>query len=274
MLADHAPRDDAALDAVVRVFRDVPHMTPAQGRVAFDHLRASGARDVLDIGTCHGTSAAYFAAAVADRGGRVTTVDSAQFDDSTPALEWVQAGLRSAGVHEAIDVVRIAHSSYAWWLKEQVEAHSDAAGNCVPQYDFVYLDGAKSLTIDGVSVLFIERLLRPGGWLLLDDVSWTYESNPAVVQTEGVHYSMSDAELTQPHVRAILELIVKPSPAFASIRREQDGQWAWVQKGAGTTTRYEVYYAASIGDRLLRRTLQLKDRVARRMSAIREHDPD
>ncbi len=251
-------RTASPLDDVVRVYGSTPHMTPAQGRRVFEHLTATGAGDVLDIGTCFGTSAAYFAAAVAANGaGRVTTVDSAQFDATTETKSWVEQGLSDCGLRHLVDLVRIPHSSYAWWLKEQVERHAE------PQYDFVYLDGAKSLTIDGVSVLFIERLLRPGGWLLLDDIGWTFASNPAVIQTEGVHYSLSEAELREPHVRAILELIVKPSPAFSVIRREADGQWAWAQKGPGERTRYEVFYTQSLGDRLLRRGLALKHRLAR-----------
>jgi predicted O-methyltransferase YrrM len=255
--------EETALDAVSRVFATVPHMTPQQGRIAFDHLVATGARDVLDIGTCYGTSAAYFAAAViANGGGRVTSVDSGRFDDSGPALEWVETGLRDSGVRDVVELVRIEDSSYAWWLKEQVERFSDADGRCEPQYDFVYLDGAKSLTIDGVSVLFIERLLRPGGWLLLDDIEWTYTTNPEVVQTEGVHYPMSDAELHEPHIRAVLELIIKPSGAFSVIRRQEEGQWAWAQKSAGgDRTRYEVYYEQSLTDRVLRRALALKGRL-------------
>ena len=65
-------------------------------------------------------------------------------------------------------------SSYTWWLKEQVQARSDRAGNVEPAYDFVYLDGAKNWTIDGLAVVLIEKLLRPGGWLLMDDLPWTY----------------------------------------------------------------------------------------------------
>ncbi|MEA2126648.1 MAG: hypothetical protein QOI80_3430 [Solirubrobacteraceae bacterium] len=253
------------LDRVLRVFGSTPWMTPDQGRAVFAHLTAAGARDVLDIGTCYGTSAAYFAAAVAaNGGGRVVTVDSAQFDEMSEASQWVEQGLTEAGVRDHVDVVRIPHSSYAWWLKEQVEQRSDEHGNCTPCFDFVYLDGAKSLTIDGVSVVFIERLLRPGGWLLLDDTKWTFDSNPKVIQTDGVAYGMSEAELREPHIAAVLELIIKPSGAFSVIRREEDGEWAWAQKSATARPRYEVYYTRSLGDRALDRLLHARGRLSRK----------
>ena len=56
---------------------EVPFMNPSQGRRIYDHIRETGARDVLDVGTAHGASAAYMAAAI--DGGRVTTVDRYHF---------------------------------------------------------------------------------------------------------------------------------------------------------------------------------------------------
>ena len=76
-------------------------------------------------------------------------------------------------------------SSYTWWLKEQVRARSDADGNCEPRFDFVYLDGAKNWTVDGLAVVLAEKLLRPGGWLLMDDLDWTYAQDPGREATDG-----------------------------------------------------------------------------------------
>ena len=242
---------------VARCLADVKWMTPDQGRIVYDHLRRTGARDVLDIGTCFGASAGYLAAAVlANGGGRVTTVDSSQFDSVTPAKETVESNLAACGVRELVDIVRIPHSSYAWWLKEQVEARTDEAGNCSPAYDFVYLDGAKSLTIDGVSVVLIERLLRPGGWLLLDDLDWTFDYNPTAAQTDGVTYAMSPAERSEPHVRAVFELIVKGYPSFTQLRL-MDGQWGWAQKQPDAPRRYSVEYSRPLGDVVMDRGRRL-----------------
>jgi len=250
-----------SFDHVASCLADVNWMTPDQGRIVYDHLRTTGARDVLDVGTCFGASAGYLAAAVlANGGGRVTTVDSSQLDSLSTAKEMVESNLAACGVRELVDVVRIPHSSYAWWLKEQVEARTDASGNCSPAYDFVYLDGAKSLTIDGVSVVLIERLLRPGGWLLLDDLDWTFDYNPTAVQTDGVGYAMSLAERTEPHVRAVFELIVKGSPSFTRLR-VMDGQWGWAQKQPGADRRYSVEYSRPLGDVALDRGRRLMQRL-------------
>lgn len=149
-------------------------MSPEQGRLVYDHVRSTRPEAVLELGTAHGVGAAYLAGALADNGhGTLTTVDfaGASYDPSPETV------LARAGVAERVTVVR-EFSSYTWWLKEQVQARSDRAGNVEPAYDFVYLDGAKNWTIDGLAVVLIEKLLRPGGWLLMDDLPWTYADDP------------------------------------------------------------------------------------------------
>ena len=98
-----------------------------------------------------------------------------------PAAGGVLAPRGRAG---RVEIVR-EFSSYTWWLKEQVQARSDAHGNVEPRFDFVYLDGAKNWTIDGLAVVLVEKLLRPGGWLLMDDLDWTYADDPGREATDG-----------------------------------------------------------------------------------------
>ena len=159
-------------------------MSPDQGRVVYDHVRATRPAEVLELGTAHGVGAAYMAAA----GANVTTVDFAG-SSYDPSPEQV---LERAGVADRVEVVR-EYSSYTWWLKEQVQARSDAQGNCEPRFDFAYLDGAKNWTVDGLAVVLIEKLLRPGGWLLMDDLDWTYAQDPGREATDGiVHRELSE----------------------------------------------------------------------------------
>ena len=124
-------------------------------------------------------------------------------------------------------------SSYTWWLKEQVQARSDRAGNVEPLYDFVYLDGAKNWTIDGLAVVLIEKLLRPGGWLLMDDLPWTYAQDPGREATDGiVHRELSEPERSEPHLRAVFDLIVAQHPSFTELKI-QDEWWGWARKAPG-----------------------------------------
>jgi len=140
-------------------------MSPHQGSIVYDHIRQARPEMVLEIGTAHGVSAAYMAAALDENGrGHVVTVDRADAPFRPAEL------LEKLGLADRVTLVRREDSSYNWFLKEQVARQSDEAGNCEPLYDFCYLDAAKNWTIDGLAIFLIEKLLKPGAWLLLDDL--------------------------------------------------------------------------------------------------------
>lgn len=223
-------------DVAARV-AGIPFMTPELGRRVYDHIRNTRAVEVLELGTAHGVSAAYMAAALEANGrGRLITVDhgGAAYDPSPEEV------LARAGLAHRVDIVR-EHSSYNWFLKQQIEAASDQAGNTTPRFDFCYLDGAKNFNVDGLAVVLIEKLLRPGGWLLMDDLEWTYEDNPWIVPSgDGRPLGpLSESERTEPHLSAVFELIVKPHPSFSVFRRE-DAWYGWAQKAPGADRHYEL----------------------------------
>jgi predicted O-methyltransferase YrrM len=213
----------------------VPFMSKEEGRRIYEHVRSTGVRDALELGTAHGVSAAYIAAAIdANGGGRLTTVDhvSAKCDPSPATV------LERAGLQNLVRRVLVEDSSYTWWLKGQVEANSDEEGNCRPDYDFCYLDGAHNWTIDGLSAVLVEKLLRPGGWLLLDDLGWTYAGIQAWPGQGPDDLHLSQAEQRAPHMRAIFDLIVRQHPSFTQFRLENEW-WGWARKAPGEPRRYE-----------------------------------
>ena len=240
-------------------------MSPAQGRIVYDHVRRTGPLDVLELGTAHGVGAAYLAAGLEDNGtGRLVTVDFADAAYDPPP----EAVLARAGVAGRVEVVR-RYSSYTWWLKTQVQSRSDRHGNVEPLYDFVYLDGAKSWTIDGLAVVLAEKLLRPGGWLLMDDLGWTYADDPGRDVTDGVVIrALSPEERAEPHLRAVFDLIVAQHPSFTELR-VQDEWWGWARKAPGAPRRYALETSRPLGAvaggalRTARRAARRRVRAAR-----------
>ena len=239
----------------------IPFMSPALGRRVYDHVRETNAEQVLELGTAHGVSAAYMAAALEANGhGHLTTVDhaGAAYDPSPEEV------LERAGLAHRVTIVR-EHSSYNWFLKQQVEEASDEAGNTTPRYDFCYLDGAKNFNVDGLAVVLIEKLLRPGGWLLMDDLEWTYEDNPWIVPSgDGRPLGpLSESERTEPHLRAVFELIVKQHPSFSHLRRE-DEWYGWAQKLPGAERRYELTTSRPLSAVLMAELRRRRRSAARR----------
>lgn len=244
-------------DDVAAALEGVPYMSQGEGRRVYDHLCATRAKEVLEIGTAHGVSAAYMAAALDEGGGgEVTTVDtSAVRRDPTPADILERVGLK-----HLVRLVRVEDSSYTWWLKDQVAANSDKIGNCSPIYDFCYLDGAHNWTIDGLSVVLIEKLLRNNGWLLLDDLYWTYASGSPSPGQGPADLRLSSAERSAPHMAAVFNLIVRQHPSFTRFREED--QWGWAQKAADQPRAYELATTTSLKAqviRALRRTKRALD---------------
>jgi predicted O-methyltransferase YrrM len=247
-------------DVAARV-AGIPFMSPQHGRRVYDHIRSSGARDVLELGTAHGVSAAYMAAALEAGGeGQLVTLDhgGAAYD---PTPEEV---LQRAGLAHRVRIVR-EHSSYNWWLAQEVARASDTAGNTMPQFDFCYLDGAKNFNVDGLAVVLIEKLLRPGAWLLMDDLEWTYEDNPWIAPTgDGKPLGpLSDAERREPHLAAVFELVVKQHPAFSHFRRE-DAWYGWAQKLPGADRRYELATSRPIAAVVMAELRRRRRALARR----------
>lgn len=57
--------------------------------------------------------------------------------------------------------------TYAWTLFEMLRDGT--------QYDIIYVDGHHTFYIDLPAILLADQLLKPGGYLLIDDITWTLD---------------------------------------------------------------------------------------------------
>lgn len=223
-------------EEIAEVVRGIPYMRHDQGRRIYEHVLTQRPAEILEIGTAHGVSAAYMAAALDAIGtGHLTTIDSVR----AARYYRPESLLDRPGIGQRVTQVRIEDSSYTWWLKNLVERRSDGAGNCQPLYDFCYLDGAHDWTIDGLATVLVEKLLNPGAWLLLDDLDWTH----AAGMTEKDE-RLSTAERNEPHMRMVFDLLVKQHPSFTELRIEDD-EWGWALKAPDQPRRLSLETARS-----------------------------
>jgi predicted O-methyltransferase YrrM len=247
-------------EAVAAKVDGIPVMTRKQGRRIYDHIRATRPTSVLEIGTANAVGTSYIAAALEANGdGHVTSLDrmAAQFEPGP------QKVLADVGLAHRVELVRNPDTSYNWWLKKQIVVRSDSVGNTEPIYDFVFLDGAHEWTIDGLAVVLIERLLQPEGWLLLDDMNWTYATSPSHAASPPTN--LSDEEVREPHIRAVFEVLLRPHPAFAEFR--DDGDWGWAKKAPGAPRRLTLETETTTRSVTIARLA--RERIAPRLSRLR-----
>lgn len=227
------------------VVRSIPYTGSRKGKFLYDFVRKHSIRDIIELGFAHGTSTCYMAAALKENGGgRIDTVDLEQSALDPPRVEELSKQL---GLCSLINVHREV-SSYTWFLKEMIERKS-AGGACEPIYDMCFIDGPKDWTNDGAAFFMVDKLLKPGAWVVFDDYSWSYRRQEelfgASYNRGYVFESMSEQEFAEPHVAAIFNLLVRQHPAYSNFQ-VIDGDLACAQKTAPTRGPNTVVYRSSL----------------------------
>ena len=98
---------------------------------------------------------------------------------------WNRRATRHPNVEELLDRVgerdRVSvfyePTSYTWRLMRFLEEDP------TPRFDLCYLDGAHRY-VDALAFFLVDRLLRPGGWVIFDDLNWTYATSPVMKDSE------------------------------------------------------------------------------------------
>ena len=147
-------RQDDVLQQVERETSEMPRskmqVAPDQGALMELLVRATGAKNVLEVGTFTGYSAICLARGVGDD-GRLTCLELDQ-----EYADIAHTNLEKAGVADRVDI-RVGPAG------ESLEAMPDE-----PTYDFVFLDADKT----GYPAYYEQLLPRmnPGALLLIDNI--------------------------------------------------------------------------------------------------------
>ena len=198
-------------------------MNPRQGNLIYKLILKNPIEQVLELGTAHGVGACYMAAALAEKKkGKVLTIDNKLALERNPnPIELIKKN----GLKDYVNPV-FAESTYNWELMKIIERQT-SNGICTPIFDFCYIDGAHNFEVDCCAFHLVDKLLKPGGWILFDDLNWTYADSPTLKDTEWVR-NMAEEERTTPHVKKIVELVVKTHPGYTEESYFND--WVIVRK--------------------------------------------
>jgi predicted O-methyltransferase YrrM len=211
-------------EEVNKTIGDVPYMTLKQGKRINIFIRQNGIRNILELGFCHGVSTCYMAAALEEKGGgSITTIDLEWTRTAKPNIEQL---LEKIGQRDKVTCY-YEPTSYTWRLMKFLEK------NPSPRFDFCYFDGAHNWLVDGFAFFLVDRLLRPNGWIIFDDLDWTYANSPTLKDQEMVK-AMPIEERETPQVRKVYKLLVKTHPSYDDFRAE-DG-WGYAHKITGSVT--------------------------------------
>jgi predicted O-methyltransferase YrrM len=244
-----------------RVLEDVPHIHPKNAERLYDFVFESGARDILELGFAHGASTAYMAAALDERGeGRIVTMDLELAKQRQPSL--VET-LERTGLTKYVEPVYSA-VTYTWELMQVVEDQTQG-GVCQPCFDFAFIDGAHTWEADGLAFFLVDKLLRVGGWMLFDDLQWSFDDFS--MRGDPFAERMPPDMRSTPQVAKIVDLLVSQHPGYGDLR--VDGNWGWAHKVSDLATRGAAASSDVLdrvyGSSIRRDTELLARKIARRV---------
>ncbi|NBC27614.1 MAG: hypothetical protein GVY08_12190 [Bacteroidetes bacterium] len=205
-------------DEVKEIVGDIPNMTLKQAESLTSFIKKHQVMNILELGFGHGVSTSYMAAALSRNGdGSIITIDKEEARQRKPNIETL---LNRVNESDRVTVY-YEPTSYTWRLMKFLEQEPR------PSFGLCYLDGAHNWFVDGFAFYLVHLLLKPGGWIIFDDLDWTYDQSPGLKNSAFVK-DMPDDERETLQVKKVYELLVKPHPDYCNFKVE--GDWAYAQK--------------------------------------------
>ncbi len=146
------PAELLAMEAYAREHR-FPIIGPVCGHLCYQIARLTGARKVFELGSGFGYSTAFFAKAVSENGGGV--VHHVVWDEDLSAR--ARGHLKALGLDDYVEF----HVAEAVGTLEAVDGPFDLIFNDIDKRGYP------------ASLSVIERKLRPGGVLIIDNMLWS-----------------------------------------------------------------------------------------------------
>lgn len=202
-------------------FGDLQYMRHPQASLIRKFIVKHDIADILEIGFFHGKSSAYFGAILDDLGrGHVVTIDMKSARKRQPDINTV---LESLSLEHRVTPI-FAHRSFTWELAKMIREPNR------PQFDLCYFDGDHTWDGTGFGFLLVDVLLRPGGWIIFDDLKWTISKSLESKTRPPRHWvACDDEEQSTPAVRLVFDQLV-PHLGYADLRVMNNGWWGAARK--------------------------------------------
>ena len=217
----------------------VPFISRANAQFLYDKILREKPKQILELGIAHGSATCFMAAAMQELGeGKITSVDLIETAEQYQPAANEQ--LAATGLSSFVEIVRMK-TGYTWFLHDKIRQNT-RDDICTPEYDLCVIDGPKNWTIDGAAFFMADKLLKPGGWFIFDDYSWTYgAADDRRDSTDGItHRALSEAERQIPHIREVFELLVVQHPDYSNFLRLTESDWALAQKVLSDEKKYTI----------------------------------
>jgi predicted O-methyltransferase YrrM len=188
----------------------LPYMKLSDARIFYELIVANELHRVLELGFLHGVSTAYLAGAVEDAGeqGSVTTIDLLTAQKRKPNIEEV---LRRTGLRDRVEIF-YEEKTFNWRLMRFLEETPPRT------YDLIYIDAAHTWVDTGFAFYLATLLLRPGGWVVFDDLEHTYRTSSN--RDKDWVRRMPEEEQTVPQVERVFSLLVMRDRNFDTFRKK------------------------------------------------------
>jgi predicted O-methyltransferase YrrM len=241
----------------------IPFISQKRAKELYDFILDRKPANILELGFAHGSSSCYIAAALDEIGtGHLTAVDLlAAKVWQNPSIEEL---LTKTRLEKYVTVDR-EMTSYTWFLKKKIEENT-ISNICQPIYDFCFIDGAKNWTIDSSAFFLADKLLKQNGWILFDDLKWTYSRKLAAGQTrsDGITIrEMGEDEIHQPHLDLIFRLLVMQHPDYCEFKITDDN-WGWAHKKANFKKNLVITESYDLKSSIYRLLKQLKNKYKKK----------
>jgi predicted O-methyltransferase YrrM len=222
---------DLKFGEVYALVKGIPFINRRNAEALYNLIVEAKLRNCLELGFAHGTASCYIAAAIDELGGgELVSVDIESGREwQKPSIEEL---LSRVSLEQYVKVYR-EKTGYNWYLQNIIARQSENENKiCEPIFDLCIIDGPKNWTIDSSAFFLVDKLLKPGGWIIFDDYNWSYgQADHSRAATDGIiHRELSESEREVPHIRQIFHLLVMQHPNYGNFRIQEDSDWAWAQK--------------------------------------------